>query len=122
MGMVCVFCTSDTDCGNGECKWVNDAYACECKDGWFGERCMYLEEDYACITDSDCKNNGRCIKGGLECECETGYQGRQCEDEEEPVQTQDEDNKNDANEADANEADHRVPYEADATEPDFFLF
>lgn len=77
---------SDLSCENGIAKWVDlNVAACACSDGWGGETCSELIEDYDVCTDVECNGQGSCIVTETDnalCMCSDGYSGDQCQHEE----------------------------------------
>lgn len=65
-------------CNGHKCVDKVNAYKCQCKDGYSGERCQ-IEPDYC--KDSPCKNNATCFNsaGNFSCTCRIGYKGDQCQ-------------------------------------------
>jgi hypothetical protein len=71
-------CASDPCLNGGTCVDGDDAYTCDCKDGYDGDDCETNIDDCAGVT---CENEGTCVDGVAThtCACTNRYTGPACE-------------------------------------------
>lgn len=91
----------DATCGeNGKCIASNAFYSCDCKDGYYGQKCE-LKQDLCTIMS--CFNGGSCTvfnESAVLCDCPLNFNGLYCEFANDPCSQ-----KNCLNGANCNEFD-----------------
>lgn len=76
---------NETTCGShGKCIPSGAFYICECRDGFYGQKCE-IKQDQCSITA--CYNGGTCRhlnETAVTCDCATGFEGFFCESVKDP--------------------------------------
>merc|ERR1739842_265945 len=72
-------CTSHPCQNGGECYDEGRTFFCDCKEGFFGNRCENSKQSHCqphpCMNEATCYEEGRTFF----CDCKEGFSGTRCE-------------------------------------------